>query len=147
MFAAGTFLLSFGVDQVHHSRYTSCMKTDCIFCKIVAKEIPNYTIYEDDSFLAFLDINPLSPGHALIIPKEHHRWVWDVEDTSAYFGIAKKIALAQRTVFGTDAIQSKIVGEQVPHAHIWVFPDPATAQGDKTDFAGNAAKLRDTLLA
>lgn len=118
------------------------MSSDCIFCKIVAGEIPSHKVYEDDAFLAFLDINPLSPGHALIIPKEHHRWVWDVADTASYFGIAKRIALAQRAVFGTDAIQSKVVGEQVPHAHVWVFPDPDTAAGEKTDFAGNAEKLR-----
>ena len=88
-----------------------------------------------------------APNHFTLGMTANGMSVWDVEDTSAYFGIAKKIALAQRTVFGTDAIQSKIVGEQVPHAHIWVFADPATAQGDKTDFAGNASKLRDTLLA
>ncbi|MEN9413077.1 MAG: hypothetical protein RLZZ342_164 [Candidatus Parcubacteria bacterium] len=122
------------------------MNPDCIFCKIVAGTIPNHTVYEDENFLAFLDIHPLSPGHALVIPKEHHRWVWDVEDTATYFGIAKKIALAQRTVFGTEAIQSKVVGEQVPHAHVWVFPDPDTAQGDKADFVGNAEKLRAALL-
>lgn len=118
------------------------MNPDCIFCKIVAGEIPNHTVYEDREFLAFLDINPVSPGHALVIPRDHHRWVWDVQDTATYFGLAKRIALAQRVAFGTDAIQSKIVGEQVPHAHIWVFPDPETAHGDKMDFAGNAAKLR-----
>lgn len=127
--------------------YTAPMETDCIFCKIAAGEIPSERIYEDDQFIAFLDIRPLSPGHTLVIPKQHHRWVWDVEDHEHYFGIAKKIAIAQRSAFGTDAIHSKVVGEEVPHAHIWVYPDPSKATGDKMDFSANAVKLRAGLVA
>lgn len=51
---------------------------DCPFCKIVGGEIPSAKVYEDDEHLAFLDIRPQSPGHTLIIPKKHQRWVWDV---------------------------------------------------------------------
>ncbi len=119
------------------------MKTDenCIFCKIVAGEIPSYKVYEDADFLAFLDINPRSPGHTLVIPKEHYRWVWDVPNTSAYFEISKKIALAQRKAFGVDGVWSRISGEEVPHAHIWVFPGPQVV-GDKKDFADNLEKIK-----
>jgi histidine triad (HIT) family protein len=114
----------------------------CIFCKIVAGEIPAEKVYETPDFLAFLDIRPLSPGHTLIIPKKHHRWVWDVDDAGAYFDAARVVAHAQRKAFGTEAIHSKVVGEEVPHAHIWVYPDPATAQGDKSDLVGNANRIR-----
>ena len=115
---------------------------DCIFCKIVRKEIPAEVVYEDINFLAFLDINPRSPGHALVIPKEHHRWVWDVPNAGEYFEVAKKVALAQRKAFGTEAIWSQVIGDEVPHAHIWVFPHPEEAQGDKKDFSGNGEKIR-----
>ena len=116
----------------------------CIFCKIINKEIPADIIYEDDNFLAFLDINPQSPGHTQVIPKKHYRWVWDVPNTAEYFEIAKKIALAQRKAFNTDFILSRIVGDEVPHAHIWVFPN-RDILGDKKDFEGNKRKIVENL--
>ncbi len=117
---------------------------NCIFCKIIKKEIPAEIVYEDNDFLAFLDINPQSPGHTQVIPKKHIRWVWDYENVGAYFEIAKKVALAQRKVFNTDFILSKIVGDEVPHAHIWVFPNKDIA-GDKKDFEGNRKKIVESL--
>lgn len=115
---------------------------DCFFCKIVAGEIPAHKIYENANFLAFLDINPRSPGHAQVIPKAHHRWVWDVPNVGEYFEVVRKVAKAQQKAFGTDAIWSRIMGDEVPHAHIWVFPNPELAKGDKKDFAGNAENLK-----
>jgi len=112
----------------------------CIFCKIVKGEIPSYKVYEDESFLAFLDINPQSPGHTQVIPKEHRRWVWEVPEAGKYFEIAKKVALAQKKAFNTDFILSKIVGDEVPHAHIWVFPN-SEVKGNKKDFDENATKI------
>jgi histidine triad (HIT) family protein len=117
---------------------------DCIFCKIVAGEIPSHKVYEDAKFLAFLDIRPESPGHTLVIPKDHYRWVWDVPNAGAYFEVAQKVALAQKKAFGVELIISKIMGEEVPHAHIWVYPDRDTA-GDKKDFEGNAQKIREAI--
>ena len=114
---------------------------NCIFCKIVAGEIPAYKIYEDENFLAFLDINPRSPGHTQVIPKNHHRWVWDAPDVGEYFEIVRKIALAQQKAFNTEQIHSKIDGTDVYHAHIWVFPDSKTL-GDKMDFENNAKIIR-----
>ena len=111
---------------------------NCIFCKIVAGKIPCHKVYEDEDFLAFLDINPLSPGHALVIPKKHYRWVWDMPNAGQYFEAVKKIALAQKKAFATDMILSKIVGEDVPHAHIWVWPE---VSGDAKNFAENASKI------
>jgi histidine triad (HIT) family protein len=129
--------------------------SDCIFCKIVKGEIPSYKVYEDDNFLAFLDINPQSPGHVQVIPKKHHRWVWDLpseseEPASAkatagkYFEVVRKIAKAQQKVFDTDFILSKIVGDEIPHAHIWVFPN-SNVSGDAKDFSGNAEKIRQAI--
>lgn len=120
---------------------------NCIFCKIIKGEVPAHKVYEDEKFLAFLDINPLSPGHTLVIPKDHYRFVWDVPNAGEYFEVAKKIALAQQKSFGTDVIWSKIMGDEVPHAHIWVFPHAKLAKGDKNDFAGNAEKIKSALTA
>jgi histidine triad (HIT) family protein len=114
----------------------------CIFCKIINKEIPAHVVYEDNDFLAFLDIRPLSPGHTLIIPKKHYRWVWDVPNVGEYFEVARKVALAQQKAFNQESILSKIVGEEVHHAHIWVFPNPEKTKGDKMDFTGNLEKIK-----
>lgn len=117
---------------------------DCIFCKIANKEIPAHIVYEDDKYMAFLDINPHTPGHVQVIPKKHYRWVWDVPELGEYFEIARKIARAQMKAFGTDWILSKTVGDEVPHAHIWVFPNNQV-KADKKDFAGNKGKIIEAL--
>ena len=118
---------------------------DCIFCKIVKGEIPSFKVYEDDKFLAFLDINPQSPGHTQIIPKAHYQFVWDVPNAGEYFEVAKKVALAQKKAFGQEIIWSRITGTEVSHAHIWIFPDPTTA-GDKSDLKTNAEKIKQELV-
>lgn len=119
------------------------MDTDpnCIFCKIIAGEIPAHKVYEDGDFLAFLDIHPLAPGHTLVIPKKHYRWVWDMPNIGKYFEVVKIIALAQKKAFGTEFVLAKIIGEEIPHAHIWVYPDNQVA-GDKMDFPANAEKIK-----
>lgn len=115
---------------------------NCVFCKIIKKEIPANIVYEDADFMAFLDIRPLSPGHTIIIPKNHYRWVWDVPNIGKYFEVVAKIAKAQRLAFNQELIQSKIIGEEVPHAHIWLFPSPASTAGDKNDFESAKDKIK-----
>ncbi len=124
----------------------------CIFCKIVKGEAPSHKIYEDEEFLSFLDIRPLSPGHAIVIPKKHFRWVWDLPagrqgspNAGRYFEITQKIARALQKSFGSEEIFSRIIGEEVPHAHIWIFPNPQKAIGDKNDFPANAEKIRNKI--
>ena len=96
--------------------------TDCIFCKIIKGEIPCHKVYEDDNFLAFLDIRPLNKGHTLVIPKKHHRWVWDVPNIGEYYKIVQKIVLAIKKVFDIDYVVSLTFGEEVAHAHVWLVP-------------------------
>ena len=117
---------------------------DCIFCKIATKKIPANIVYEDSSFLAFLDINPRSPGHVQVIPKDHYRFVWDVPNASEYFVVVRKIALAQKKAFNQEIIHGRIEGKDVHHAHFWVYPDIETP-GDKNDFETNAQKIKDNL--
>lgn len=117
---------------------------DCIFCKIAAGEIPAYKVYEDENFLAFLDIHPQSPGHTQVITKKHYRWVWDVPNVGEYFEVVRKIAKAQQKAFDTDWILSKIIGDEISHAHIWVFPNDKVS-GDKNDLEENAERIRRNL--
>ncbi len=118
---------------------------NCIFCKIINKEIPAHIVYEDEHYLAFLDIRPLSPGHTLVIPKQHMRWVWDSTEIGGYFSIVQKVAQAQQKIFGT-AVHSKIIGEEIEHAHVWIYPDPEKAKGDKNDFAAFASLIKENII-
>ena len=93
---------------------------NCIFCKIVEKKIPCSTVYEDQHFLAFLDVKPRNKGHCLVIPKKHYRWVWDVQEE--YSSILNKIAKGLKKAFQTDFVVSFVIGEEVPHAHIHLVP-------------------------
>lgn len=94
---------------------------DCIFCKIIAGELPSYKIYEDDNYLAFLDLYPLTEGHTMVIPKEHYEWVWDSSDLGGYFEVVGKVARHFREVTG-EGVRSNIYGWEVPHAHIHIKP-------------------------
>lgn len=104
-------------------------KEDCIFCKIIAGEIPSFKLYENDATLAFMDINPASDGHALVIPKEHARDVHAVSEESIANTVitAKKIASAvEQTVApgGINLVQcnGEAAGQSVFHFHMHVLP-------------------------
>ena len=109
---------------------------DCIFCKIAKGEIPSHKVYEDDNFFAFLDINPKNKGHTLIITKKHYRWVWDVPNIDEYYKVVGKIANAIRKAMKTEWVVSLVVGEAVPHAHVWLIPRfENDGHGDFIDFS------------
>lgn len=128
---------------------------DCIFCKIVAGEIPCYKVFENEKFLAFLDIRPLTRGNTLVIPKKHYRWVYDVPDFGDYFAVAGKIARKAIKVLGAEWVSFLTLGFEVPHAHIRVIPrykkdlhgtvvDPKKFEElSKTEMLGIASKLRE----
>lgn len=95
---------------------------DCVFCKIIRGEIPAYKVYENESFIAILDINPMNPGHTMVIPKEHYRWVWDIPNIGENFETAKKVAKALMNAMGTEWVVCDVAGKGVPHAHTHVVP-------------------------
>ena len=95
---------------------------DCIFCKIASGEIPCQRIWEDENYLAFLDIKPEIEGHTLIIPKKHFQRVWDVEDYGGYFEKAREVAKILLEKHHAGYVEMKIVGEKVLHAHIHLIP-------------------------
>ena len=102
---------------------------DSIFTKIIKGEIPAHKVYEDDKTLAFLDIHPLQPGHTLVIPKNQVEFVWDLpdEDYQAVMETSKKVALRLRDVLGKPYIHERIVGTDVPHAHVHLIPFTVTS--------------------
>jgi histidine triad (HIT) family protein len=95
---------------------------DCIFCKIVAGEIPCFKTYEDDLFLGFLDIKPLNKGNSLLIPKKHYRWVNDVPEFGEYWEAARKLALKTAEIVQPESTSYLTLGYEVPHAHIRIIP-------------------------
>lgn len=102
---------------------------DCIFCKIVAGEIPSSRVYEDDRSLAIMDIMPLSRGHLLVIPKEHYGTVVEI-DPEFYghlCGVISKISRAVQAAIGPDGmtvlqLNGKASDQVVPHLHIHLVP-------------------------
>ncbi len=104
----------------------------CIFCKIVRGEIPSFKVYEDERVYAFADINPITEGHTLIIPKSHAENLWEISDKSitAIHRASKKIAAAMQTVLGPVGIavlqlNGKVVNQVVMHYHLHLIPRAA----------------------
>ena len=97
---------------------------DSIFTKIIKGEIPCHKIYEDERTLAFLDINPVQPGHTLVIPKKQVEFAWDLddEDYAAIMQTVKKVALRLREVMDAPHVGEQIIGLDVPHAHVHLIP-------------------------
>jgi histidine triad (HIT) family protein len=95
-----------------------------IFSKIIKGEIPSYKIAESEEYFAFLDINPLKPGHTLVVPKKETDYIFDLEDVSLSGMIlfSKKVAQAIKTVVPCNRIAVVILGLEVPHAHIHLIP-------------------------
>ena len=103
--------------------------SDCIFCKIIAGEIPCISLWEDQETLAFMDINPANSGHALVIPKQHWQDVYTIPDEAigAVAATARRIATAVRTALtpdGINLVQANGPGaaQSVFHFHMHVLP-------------------------
>ncbi len=102
---------------------------DCIFCKIVNKEIPGYVLGESDLALAFLDVNPLSKGHTVVIPKAHGETVLDIgdDDLSGVFILVKEVTQKLQDVLNPDGFtiginMREVAGQAVAHLHVHVVP-------------------------
>jgi histidine triad (HIT) family protein len=103
--------------------------TDCIFCKIVASEIPAMKVYEDADTLAFLDINPVNHGHTLVIPKEHYMNVFEAPENvwGKIMSTVKKVAHAVRDGLPVGDLNIAMnngahSGQVVFHAHVHIIP-------------------------
>lgn len=103
--------------------------SDCIFCKIIARQIPSFVLYEDDSVLAFLDIAPFEKGHALVVPKQHAVHLTDLPDPALapLMPAVKRVAdllLRRLPCDGFNILQSngRCATQVVPHVHFHVIP-------------------------
>lgn len=112
---------------------------ESIFTKIINGDIPSHKIYEDERTYAFLDIYPTVPGHVLVVPKRQVEFLWDLadKDYQAVMATCKKIALHQREVLGVLYVGEKVVGVDVPHAHVHLVPfTNASEYLKQTDMSG-----------
>lgn len=103
--------------------------TDCLFCKIIEGTLPSAKIYENEHVVAFLDINPVHPGHALVVPKRHSTSLFDMpdDDIAHVFHVAKKIAQAVKEATGAGGVNVNMnndaaAGQVVFHSHIHIVP-------------------------
>lgn len=103
-----------------------------IFSRIAAGEIPSYKVAEDDKYFAFLDINPVAPGHVLVIPKKEESYIFNL-DADTYAGLtmfARRVAKALEKAVPCKRIGVCVIGLEVPHAHIHLVPLNSEADMD-----------------
>ncbi|MHA1723759.1 MAG: HIT family protein [Promethearchaeota archaeon] len=101
----------------------------CIFCKIVQKEIPSKIVFENEDNLAFLDINPITEGHTIVIPKKHYNTLEDLPDDEVFklFQVVKKVATLlheKLNIDGYNIVQNnfKAAGQEINHSHVHIIP-------------------------
>ncbi|MCK9578015.1 HIT family protein [bacterium] len=121
---------------------------NCIFCKIVAGEIPCYKIFENEKILAFLDINPAVPGHVLVIPKKHFTDIFEIDDQylQELIVVAKRIAEKMKTNFdagGVNLFQSngENAEQTVFHFHLHLLPRKGNDRINFSELLVNAEKI------
>jgi histidine triad (HIT) family protein len=97
---------------------------ESIFTKIINGEIPSHKVYEDDKTFAFLDIHPVATGHVLVVPKRQVEFLWDLEkeDYEAVMATSRLVARRLREVLEVPYVGVKVIGVDVPHAHVHLIP-------------------------
>jgi histidine triad (HIT) family protein len=111
--------------------------SDCIFCKIVKGDIPAYKVYEDDDFMAFLDIAEFVEGHTLVIPKKHYRFFWDIDNVGEYYECVSKICNHYTKDLGFKFVDTLTFGRMVPHAHVHLVPH----NGENTEWQNSLERV------
>lgn len=104
--------------------HNSLMDTPSVFTRIINGELPCHKIYEDSLVLAFLDIQPVTEGQTVVVPKKQIQFVWDLDDEyyQALMTATKKIGAHLRDVLKTKYVGVRIEGAEVPHAHVKLYP-------------------------
>jgi histidine triad (HIT) family protein len=129
-------------------------RTPCVFCKILAGDIPSANVYEDEDFLVFLDVRPVNPGHLLIVPRQHIDDVFDIPDLlyAKLFALARTLAPKLRVAVGSTRVGIAVEGFGVAHAHVHLVPlngphelNPERAKkASPEELRENAEKIRIT---
>ncbi len=111
-----------------------------LFSRIAAGEIPSYKVAEDDRHFAFLDINPVHPGHVLVIPKKETDYIFDLDDEeyAALMLFAKRVAKALKAAIPCRKVGVTVIGLDVPHTHVHLVP---MDKGDDMNFCGQKLTL------
>ena len=125
------------------------MKNDCVFCAIAAGEIPSFKVYEDDLVLAYLDINPFTKGHTLVIPKAHSANLLETDEATLAAVIArvKKVAAHLKAALPCDGFNSlqnhgAVAGQTVMHLHFHIVPRYGSEPIAFESHAGNMDELK-----
>ena len=111
--------------QTHSQVLNRIVRANCTFCKIIAGSLPSHRIYEDSYSITILSIDPLSDGHALVIPKNHTPKFWQMEDKDEYINLmltARKVAKALNKTFHPEHILELAEGLDISHVHIHIIP-------------------------
>lgn len=121
------------------------MKEDCVFCKIVSGELPAHKVYEDNEMLAFLDANPVSKGHTLVIPKKHVRNIHEASEMDFMWDGIKKVADGVKKAFDPEGINiaqnnGEKAGQEVFHLHFHVTP---VYTGEELEVSYDRSELED----
>lgn len=119
---------------------------DCIFCKIINKELPTRTIYEDEDIQVIMNTNPITDGHLLILPKKHYENIFDIKEEI----IAHSIKVLREKIYplikeklnceGLTICENNFLGQEIKHFHIHVIP---RYKNDNVDFSYNKDKIAD----
>lgn len=136
--------------------------TDCLFCKIIAKEIPSTSVYEDADVYAFLDIHPVNPGHVLVVPKIHCAGFLDCASDilPKWISVTQKIAQGMKRGLGLEGLnleqnEGAVAGQVIPHLHIHIVPRraddglkhwPGKAYASNEEAEATAQKIRGALV-
>ena len=128
--------------------------SNCIFCKIIAGEIPSRTVYEDEGYKAIMDVSPASKGHVIVLPKNHASNVFEIseEELSGAMIVAKKVAAMLKEKLGCDGVNilqnnGEDAGQTVFHLHVHVIPRFKNDQLGLTWKQGEAdAKVLDEII-
>ena len=130
----------------------------CLFCQVVAGEVPAHRVLDDGDVMAFLDVRPLFPGHCLLVPRQHHETLADLPEAlvGPFFVTARRLARAVEGAMGADGsfvAMNNRVSQSVPHFHVHVVPRqrkdglrgffwPRQRYADDAEAAAVAARLR-----
>ena len=136
---------------------------DCVFCAIVAGDLPAHVVAETEHTIAFLDQRPLFPGHTLVVPREHVVTLRDLPDglLSPFFTEVRRVAAGVEDALGADGTfvaENNVVSQSVPHLHVHVVPRrrkdglrgffwPRQRYPDEAEAAAVADRIREVLLA
>ena len=114
----------------------SVPQEDCVFCKIVAGKLPSHRVYEDESHVAFLDINPFSAGHTLVCPRRHGETLWDMDEReiAEVFRVASKVSMGVVAATNADGFRimqnnGEAANQAVAHIHVHVIPSRLEDKG------------------